>query len=211
MEVFNISASAIFIAIVFLFYAPLFYLGYLSQQKKRARKAFFRALLTILERDQDDLQCVPEIFMMYKKVLELHPSVRDSYRSAVNFVEDFLFRADSYAPNRFKYIYGLDVSQDIRKRIVNIVGLMKQTEPFSSVSSKYSGLLSMLNHALDTNNVDLGKSMIDQMADDIEILERTIYSQQRTNLASIIVSVVGLILTIVFGVVAILPLIFPSR
>ena len=211
----NIQATTITISIiaviVLIFYIPLLSLALTSTTKREARVKFYRALLTILERNQDDQQCVPQIFVAFKKTSERYSGIQNSYRSAVDLVEDFIFRADSITPDRFKDIYKMEVSMDNRKRITNITNLMKQSEPFASVSSKFNGLFNMLNHALNTNNKDLGKSMLDQMADDVEILERKVSSQQRTNIAAIVVSIVGVILTLVFGIITIAPLIFTGK
>lgn len=201
----------VFLLVIATFYIPLVYLASLSRQRKQIRTTAFRAIVTNLERNQDDKDSVPELFVIYKRLLERFSLAKDTYRSAVEMMEDFLFRSDYLSPDNFKSNYNFEVSQEHRKRVMSIIALMKQTEPFASVSSKYSGLLNMISHALHTNNEDWGKSMLDQMADDVEIMERTIYSQQRANVVAIIVSAVGVILTLVFGVITILPLIFPNK
>ena len=84
---------------------------------------------------------------------------------------------------------------------------MKLHQPFSSVSSKHGNLLNMIKHAFDTNNKDLGSNNLTQLANDIEVLESIIENQDKRNQVSMTISLVGVILTVVFGALSIIPLI----
>jgi hypothetical protein len=79
---------------------------------------------------------------------------------------------------------------------------MKHLQPFSSISSKEGNLLNMLKHAIDTQNSDLAKSTLNQLADDIEVLEGNLRKQFKKTNYSFAISAMGVILTIFFGVVA---------
>lgn len=87
---------------------------------------------------------------------------------------------------------------------------MKSHQPFSSVSSKHGNLLNMIKHAFDTDNKDLGRNNLIQLANDIEVLESTIETQDKRNQVSMIISIVGVILTVVFGALSVIPLITGS-
>jgi len=67
--------------------------------------------------------------------------------------------------------------------------------------------MSTLTTALDSGNKELGKTVIRQLADELEISGANLRSQSQKNHISFIVSVVSVVLTVFFGIVSIVPLI----
>lgn len=188
-----------FSLIVALFYIPLILMLLRVLKQKRARREFFHALLSILERVKDDSAAVEQIQIVFKKISERHTHVSSTYRNATDFVEDLLYRVEAFGPKKYKDAYGFEFSDSQKDRVANAIRLMKTRQPFSSVSSKYGNLLNMIKHGFDTENTELGVSNLKQLAEDIEVLESTLDTQSKRNQLSIVVSVVGVILTLVFG------------
>lgn len=188
-----------FALIVALFYLPLLLMMSRLMKKKRARREFFHAVQSILQRVMDDNASVEQIQIVFKKISERYPHVNSTYKNATDFVEDLLYRVEAFGEKRYKDLYGFEFSAEQKDRVVNAIALMKQRQPFSSVSSKYGNLLNMIKHAFDTANPELGTSNLRQLADDIEVLESTLHTQTRRNQMSIVVSIVGVVLTLVFG------------
>lgn len=62
-------------------------------------------------------------------------------------------------------------------------------------------------HLIQKND-DLGVSNLRQLADDIEVLESVIYSQGKKSLISTLVSIVGVILTLVFGALTVIQFVY---
>lgn len=146
---------------------------------------------------------------MYKKLSDRYPYVSSRYKNAADFSEDLFCRAEAFGASRFKDAYSLEFTGEHMDRIAIVISIMKSRQPFSSVSSKYGNLLSMIKHAFDTSNTDLGINNLKQLADDIEVMESTIHSQGKRNQISIVVSVVGVILTIIFGALTVIQFISP--
>lgn len=188
-----------FSLIVTLFYIPLLLMTWRVMKQKRARREFYHALLSILQRVKDDNAAVEQIQIVFKKISERYPHVNSTYKNATDFVEDLLYRVEAYDGKRYKEIYGFEFSAEQKDRVVSAIELMKQRQPFSSVSSKYGNLLNMIKHAFDTANPELGTGNLRQLADDIEVLESALNTQAKRNQMSIVVSVVGVVLTLVFG------------
>jgi len=170
-----------------------------------ARRQFFHAVIAILQRVSDDQAVVEQIHIVFKKLAERFPYVSQTYKGATDFTEDLLYRSEAYREGAFKSAYGFELDNSQKDRIVRAIAIMKVSQPFSSISSKYGNLLNMIKHAFDTNNHDLGVNNLRQLADDIEVLESTIEVQARRNQVSIVVSIVGVILTIIFGALSIAP------
>lgn len=197
----------VFALIVTIFYVPFVIFMAKAFRKKQARGNFFRAVRSILGRVEDNEEAAAQITIMFKKIASSFPHIPSTYKNTADFLEDLLYRSDSFGSDRFKKLYSLEFSNGDKARVVSIINLMKVREPFASVSSKYVNLLNMTSQALDTGNADLGRNSLRQLADDIEVLEDALTSQGKRNQVSIVITVVGVILTLVFGALSIVPLI----
>ncbi len=195
---------------VLIFYIPFLVLIVRQLIAKRGRKNFYNAVKSIIEREPGNSKAVEQINIIFKKLSELNTQVAKKYKNSADLSEDLLCRFETYGSKRFKSAYSLDFDNEQINRIIEILGIMKSHQPFSSVSSKHGNLLNMIKHAFDTDNKDLGSNNLIQLASDIEVLESTIETQDKRNQISMIISIVGVILTMVFGALSVIPLIITS-
>mgnify|MGYP001576187399 CR=1 FL=1 len=155
----------------------------------------------------DDAQALEQIIIAYRKLSERYSHIAMSYKSPRDFMEDFLFRTDALGNTGFHRAYTLDVDQSIQKRLFNIITILRDRDPFAALSSNYGNLLGLIRQAVQGGNVDLASISLKQLADELEITEKTLKTQNRRNAVSIAISIVGVILTIVFGALSLVPLI----
>jgi hypothetical protein len=208
----DVSAKFFILAlIVIIFYIPLAIMVFKVSQKRASRKLFFSGVFSVLTRVEDNTAALDQILIIYKKLAERFTYLGSSYKSATNFMEDLLCRLETFRESRFKEVYGIVFTNDYKSRVVDIIYKMKELQPFSSLSSKYGNLLNMIKHAIDTSNVDLGTSNLGQLADDIEVMESTIDSQAKKNRVSLVISAVGVILTLIFGAITLVQFFVASR
>ena len=156
----------------------------------------------MLENCQTDSECVPQIQMLHKRLSERYRTLSENFRSAPEMMEDLICSIDTSEQKQFKLLFGLDVPIQLRARMVSILNLMKNLQPFSSLSSKESNLLNMLRHAIDTQNPDLARGTLNQLSDEIEVLEGNLKTESKRTQLSFIISAIGVILTIFFGIVS---------
>jgi hypothetical protein len=193
--------------VVLIFYIPLFLTLLKQSRAKKGRKDFYNAVLSVISRETNNDKAVEQINIIFKKLSEINSQVAKKYQNSADLCEDLLCRSESYGNKKFKSFYSLEFDNDQINRIVEIITIMKSHQPFSSVSSKHGNLLNMIKHAFDTDNKDLGSNNLIQLANDIEILESTIETQDKRNQVSMVISIVGVILTMVFGALSVIPLI----
>lgn len=203
---FDDAIPVVGVLIVLIFYIPLLLMIMKQTRAKRGRKDFYNAVLSIIDRESDNQKAVEQINIVFKKLSELNSQVASKYNNSADLCEDLLCRSESYGNKRFKGVYSLEFDNEKINRIVEIISILKSRQPFSSVSSKHGNLLNMIKHAFDTDNKDLGSNNLIQLANDIEVLESTIETQDKRNQVSMVISIVGVILTLVFGALSVVPL-----
>lgn len=199
------------VLIVLIFYVPLLLMIAKQSRAKRGRKDFYNAVLSIIGREKDNQKAVEQINIVFKKLSEINSQVSSKYKNSADLCEDLLCRSESYGNKRFKSLYSLEFDNEKIDRVVEIIFIMKSRQPFGSVSSKHGNLLNMIKHAFDTDNKDMGANNLVQLASDIEVLESTIETQNKRNQISMVISIVGVILTLVFGAISVVPLITASN
>lgn len=203
----NENLRFVFGLIVVLFYIPMLLLLLKRFRQKQARRLFFVAVKSILDRVPEDSQALEQVVIAYRKLSERFPHIALHYRSPRDFIEDYLFRTDSLGESGFKSAYSFAVDKPLQQRMFNIISALRDRDPFAALSSSYGNLLSLIKQAVHSNNAELAQSSLKQLADELEITEKTIRSQDRRNTIAIVVSVVGAILTIAFGALSLVPLI----
>ena len=188
---------------VIAFYIPFLIIMTRNFGAKSGRRHFYRSLKNIFERETDDARTIDQISIIYRKVSEENPDFSKKYKTPIDICEDLLARVTGYTSFTFKFHYSLSFSPEEISRLADMVRTIENEMPFISLSPKYGNQLDMLKLAYDSNDVGLGSNGLRQLARDIKFLESTIETQERKNRVSTWVSVIGVILTIVFGAVSI--------
>ncbi|BCE00453.1 hypothetical protein [Marinicellulosiphila megalodicopiae] len=185
------------------FYIPFLVIMTRSVGAKSGRRHFYRSLKNIFEREKDNSKAIDQISIIYRQVSENNTEFSKKYRTPIDICEDLLSRATGFTSFVFKLHYSLSFTPEEISRLADIVKSIETEMPFISLSPKYGNQLEMLKLAYTSNDVDLGSNGLKQLAKDIKFLESTIENQERKNRTSTWVSVIGVILTIVFGAVSI--------
>ncbi len=113
-----------------------------------------------------------------------------------------IYEIDTIGDKRFSQRYSIEVQNDTRNRIIGIISIIKERNPFVSLSSKEANLLINLHHSIESGNKDLGHTILKQLSDEMEILESNIRIQAKRNNTSYIIAAIGIVLTIFFGILS---------
>jgi len=195
--------------VVLIFYIPVLWIIWNRKRQRRALNEFYRAVLSIIKRNDNLEDCIEQINIIYKKNSERYSYVSDNYRSVTDIMEDLLYRLESYSAKRFKETVNVEFTDEDIGEVVNIIKEMKRRQPYSSLNSKHGNLLNLLKTSVDNNNKDLAQSTIQQLSDEIEILEGTVRSHSKRNQISLVVSAIGVVLTFVFGLITVVQALRP--
>lgn len=204
----NAMPQEILIMVLPITYIIVVIVFFATQKKRmqvmRAEKKFFRGVISILDSVQKDDDCISQTNMIFKKLTEHYPPLTERYNSSLDILEELITIYKTSAPKEFKRGYRLELSPKIVDRMHVIRNSMKEQQPFSSIPAKEANLLNMLKSAITTDNVELGSNTLNQLADEIEIMEGNLHTQDKKMLTSSIISILGVILTFFFGIIAFL-------
>lgn len=187
---------SLFLFFVLAMYFLVFYIVFGKTYIQRARYAsFYKSVLSVYKECHVLEDALEQLSLNYKL-----GATKDL--TLLDMLEQLIFYYDTYSDKNFKYRFGETKDTKIRSFILDIYKLLKQKEPFSSVTSKESNLLKNINDAIIKNNTDLGLSTLQQLAEEIANKEKTIKKKEKENQVATIVSIVGVVLTIVFGLLS---------
>lgn len=163
------------------------------------QKRIYNSVITVLEIYPNDDDCVEQINSNFKKWKEFKSDALIDYRNSVELLEYMIYKFDrEYNAEKKKLIFSLDN----RKRITDILRLMKEVNPYVSLSDKEAYALRNIKFALESGNHELGETMLSQIANDLEDLESSLKNQTENNKKATIVAGVGLALTVIFGLIS---------
>lgn len=103
-----------------------------------------------------------------------------------------------------KIIKSADIDHEvIRDFAVEIYNYLKQQDPFAEISNKEANLLNNIKLLINDDQIELGVKTLEQLSDEIKLKDKIIEKKERQNKKTTIISIVGTILTVVFGIISI--------
>lgn len=190
---------------LYLIFLAAFYLFYNHRaQFFRVRRNFFHALKEILISEKDIGQQEKQLNLIYKKLAGMYSSRMSEIRHPTDLIEDFIYLYDSHGVDWLKSGYKVEVDKSLRDGAYLLLDHIRAANPFSALPAKEASLLRTLQQAVESSNRDLASNSILQLAQDIEILDSAIRTGERRIRTAYIISVAGVVLTIIFGLSSLL-------
>ena len=118
-------------------------------------------------------------------------------------IEEIIYRYDSYSDKSFKAIFGQNKDADVYKACCSLYFYVASQRPFSKLPSKEEAILSNIQEAIVKGNALLGGVALKQLCEEIKLRETQLEKQSQINRISIVISIVGVILSLFFGVLSV--------
>ena len=206
MNAFGGPLVVVLFSLLYVMFFIGFYLFYLRTY--RVRKRFFWAIRGILQSQEDLTSQEKQLNLIYKKISESFSFVTSQTRGLTDWLEEFVYLFDTREPTVFKSSYGVEVDKALRDHAYSLLVHIRESNPFSSLPAKEANLLRTLKQAVESPNKELGLTTIRQLAEEIEVLDSAIRTGERRARISYTISIVGVILTVVFGIFSLMQVIF---
>lgn len=176
--------------------------------KKKRIVLFHNAILSIYDRNKisesmdnyiiDDL--IEQIKLNYNKIFQ---NEKESDKTMLlDMLEQIIFYYDAYTNKNFEKLFAVNKNFDIRNFVLLISQAIKENDPFSALPTKEATLLKNIDTAIVISNIELGKTAIEQLSAEILNKEAVIKKQEYNNRIATVLSVIGMILTVFFGILS---------
>lgn len=215
------SMMAFLLIIIILIYFISFYHITLNRfHVKRFLRRFYNAICNVYEQMKNDLKkkeddlasnyhtdvdleyYVEQLNLNYEKLCQQMQN--NKYDNIIDLLEAIICCYDSYQDEHFENVFRYKKDERIRKFIIDMCFLIKKENPFISIPKKDADLMQTLLNALKDADISLAENSIKQLSQEIEIMEKTIVKKDKENQRATVVSIVGIVLTIFFGLLSVL-------
>lgn len=166
---------------------------------KDFERKFFRAIISILNNNENNEECAKQLNLNFRKLSEKYPTLSSNVKSSVDLLENLIHYHDTLGEKKFMIRSRLEITNDMRNRVVKITDEMRKKNPFVTLPPKDANLLINLEHAINTENTELGSAILKQLAEETEVKESNIMIQRKRSTTAYLMAAVGLILTTFFG------------
>lgn len=198
----------IFMALFVSIYIFLFYETVIKKNKRyTVLRMFYNAICNIFDEAQsngrDFIYCFNQVNVNYEKLCQNKLNI--NYTSILDLLETIIYYNDSYYDDKFFRIFRKKKRKDVRAFISSMCDYIKKNDPFISVPKKESDIMRSIEISIRNNNVSLGINALFQLSQEIESKEKKLIKMEKDNQTANIVSIVGLVLTVFFGILSIIP------
>lgn len=181
-----------------------------------AREEFALALNSQIHHTKSAEQLASDIETTYGQISIRMPQVKGRFRSAADMLTDLLFDLDvgTAAEGKFgrrqsaRFVlgdeFGSQVVEETRAKLVDALRVLKDRDPFGSLSGTQANTLRTLQQAINSGDKNIANSSLSQIVEELASLNGSLAQQERANRTSLQVSVVSMVLTIVFGVASVI-------
>ncbi|MBS1526420.1 MAG: hypothetical protein JST19_12270 [Bacteroidetes bacterium] len=168
----------------------------------KLKRSFFRAILQVTAINIDNGQSWEELKLDYKRLIKRSSKFKDQYRNISDLLEEFLYHYDTEGAQSLNLMTNIASTNATRAKVVMLIRIARSENPFLGIPNKEANILMMLSQALTDNNIELGKNSLIQLSQEIEKTTTMLETQEKRNITAYIISIVGVILTIVFGIIS---------
>ena len=145
-----------------------------------------------------------QLNLNYEKLCQDNPN--NNYTSILDLLETIIYYYDSYPDKVFKNIFSQIKNPKVRNFMLEMTLYIKSKNPFISIPRKEADLMQAIKDALDNSNKSLGINALSQLSQEVATKEKLIIKKNKENQRANIVSIVGVILTVFFGILSIMRL-----
>lgn len=168
-------------------------------------KSMFERLENILithYKDNDYALCYQEIELLFDYVINKDTELKRYYNSVAVLLGKYLIRINK----NYKLISTLKIDSiaEYKKYILNMIEDYTQKNPINIVEGADNMLLQQLIDYRKQNDIVKFNKTIDLLAQDIKRLQDTVYEKNKSALKQNIIGVVGIILSIFFGIISLI-------
>lgn len=181
----------------------IFLYFYDTRIKEKFLKQFHSAILNIYNKAKtsyiaNNAVFLEQLTLNYEKLCQEYPD--NKFISILDVLKTLVHYYDCISDNNFKRIFEMKKELEIEEFIMNICLYIEEETPFISIPQKEANLMQHIYQTLKDNDIMSEKYMLKQLSQEIEMKEKMMAKMNKTNKITIIISVLGVIFTFLFGI-----------
>lgn len=192
----------IWMSVIIILY--LWLLSFVYPKKTRENlylRRFYRAIKSIVSDKNIAIdEIYRQILMNYNKLYQ--KSLSNESVSFLDLLEQIIIRYDSYTDKDYKSVFRDKKDKEVRDVCLKVHAYVIEKTPFSNLPIKEATLLNNIKESILSGNVKLGEMALQQLSEEMESKDYHIKKQDKTNRFTTLLSILGLILTVFFGVLS---------
>lgn len=189
----------IFVVILAIYFS-MFYIIY-STKKDLHLRSFYFIINNIYNKNLPVKESFEQFNLDYEKFCQESKKIK--FTNILDLIETMIYYCDSRTDKFFERFLKVNKKEEIRNFLMELYNYIKKESPFLSAPPKEASLMKTLKEAIVINDSVLGINTLMQLSTEIESKEKLMQKQRYLNKLSMIVSVTGVISTILFGIISI--------
>lgn len=168
-----------------------------QKQKKKMFKSLENILLSYYHSNNTTM-CFEEIRLLFKHIIETNAELKRNYTSADILLEKYLIELNA----RNEKLVNLDLQDmdTMKEYILRLINEFKKNNPMEQIKGANNVLLNNIIQYFEHSERDKFDEAINQLAVEIKTLQDTLFEKEKNSKKQDVLTKVGLILSIVFGV-----------
>lgn len=167
----------------------------------KLRKKIFNSLGNILltyYQDDSVLACVEEIKLIFKHIINKNNDLKRNYTSIDILLEKYLIELNDRNHNLIAL--NIEDTDMLKIYILKVIKEFKKNNPMEQIKGANNILLNQLIESVDNDDSDKFYEIVNQLAIEIKTMQDNILEKDKNSKKQDVISKVGIILSIVFGV-----------
>lgn len=167
----------------------------------KLRKKIFNSLGNILltyYQDDSVLACVEEIKLIFKHIINKNNDLKRNYTSVDILLEKYLIELNDRNHNLIAL--NIEDTDMLKTYILKVIKEFKKNNPMEQIKGANNILLNQLIESVDNDDSDKFYEIVNQLAIEIKTMQDNILEKDKNSKKQDVISKVGIILSIVFGV-----------
>jgi hypothetical protein len=194
----NLFLQFIVVLMLGFYIAFVIFLMNLTYKKNIKRKEeFYKTLFSALNRNSID--SIDDIFNIYKGINDLNLP-NDRYRSDLNkLLRSFIVKMHNSVDEK---AFDTEMFNKWKVQMTDYIKKNEEVSPFSNLPDAERNIMNDIISYLDVNNPEAVKTKSRELAGYIQSKSERIVDLEKKNRFATIISAVGIILTIIFGILS---------
>lgn len=184
--------------IAFACYGPFIARAMRFRNRKNIRVEFFRAVLHELDNNNDNHEVLARIRSCYDDIRYRYENAGGIFTSLGDAL-GLLYNRRVQRGTAFDRSYGLKIDQTHLNRVHELRKILLDANPFADVSGRFRHFLDAAHRLYSSGNLPAGFQELAKLEQTIKETEHELRRQRDDNRKALVISIIGLVLTITFG------------